>query len=207
MTAIYKATQFAQLAKEHGWKGSFVHDHDQDYAKVEVERKGEQIRIEWINNQLLEAPHYTLNGIKARLHCASVARRTLAGKPDMDLFLKRQRRANRAATRAGGTTAGTANNSSGDGEAVDDLTPNLPFDINSENADAEILKACRGSTLVWRNRFTGVAEMAFIPKEQNMDLKNSYYIGESSTGRPFLSFRTADGIFRAVGFDQMLQVR
>lgn len=208
MSAIGKAKKFLELCKQHEWKGNFHFDHDQDFAKIEVARGGETLMIQWMEDQLMEAPHYSLGGIRSRLHCAATARRVVAGKPDMDLYLKRQRRANRAAVAAAPMLGAAQNNSaSSAGELADDLEQNLPFDINEEGVDNEVLRFCRGSTLVWRNRFTGAAQMEFIPVDQNRDLKNVYYIGESADGRPYLSFMTTQGIFRAVAFDQMLQVR
>ena len=203
MSAISKANDFLDHCKAHGWTGKYVFDHDDDFAKVEVSRGGEELMIQWTHNQLMEAPHYSMGGIKSRLHDAATAKRTVAGKPDMDLYLKRQRRANRAAQAA----PSAPENESDVAVMADDIEPNLPFDINDPDADAEVLRTCRGSTLVWRNRFTGVAEMEFVPIEQNRDLKNVYFIGESLNGRPYLSFMNTQGVFRAVAFDQMLQVR
>lgn len=202
MSAVSKAEAFLDICKFYGWKGSYILDHDDDFAKVEVSRGGETLMIQWMENQLMEAPHYSLGGIKSRLHDAATARRTLAGKPDMDLYLKRQRRANRVAAQVASTTENKS-----DVVLVDEIEPNLPFDINEEGVDADVLRLCRGSTLVWKSRFTGAAQMEFIPVDQNRNLQDVYYIGESSQGRPYLSFMTTQGIFRAVAFDQMLQVR
>lgn len=202
MTSIDKAKSLASFAKEKGWTGEFEFDYDQDYAKLNLHRgKNEDIIIEWVNNQLNGPPTHIISGIDFRLHCAATARRVIENKPDIDKYTKRVRELKRAARR-------TANDSS-ESEVVfaDDLVPDLPFDINAEGVDSEVLRMCRGATLIWRNRLTGLAERAYIPRESNRDLKNTYFIGESSTGRPYLSFKSESGVFRAVAFDQMLQVR
>lgn len=199
MTAIAKAERFIILLKEHGWKGGYKFDYDNDYAEISVTRDAEVLFISWVDNQWICPGKYTFAGVDSRVNRAKDAWRIITGKPDMDLFKRRQRAAARRAKANGQAVVAS--------EQVLELEqPNLPFDIETDD-DNTILKACRNGTIVWRNKLTGLVETAWAPREFNRDLQNTFYIGESSTGRPYLSFKDSEGIFRAVAFDQMLQVR
>lgn len=200
MTSIAKARKFISVAKANEWTGAWETDPETDYAKVTCKRKSEVIEISWINNQLVGPPKYTFAGIDSNLHCAATARRTLEGQPDLEQHMKRHKRKARAAKVA-------QKNSS---EGVDPLDESqwaeLPFDIEL-SPDPVILKACRGSTIVWLNKLSGSLEMAYIPVDKNRDLINKFFVAESSSGRGYLSFVDGNGTFRAVALDAIKQVR
>jgi hypothetical protein len=197
LSAIQKAGAFVQILKENGWKGKIDADEKNDYAKIFAHRDQEKLEIEWYGNQLVGPPKYEFAGTVAKLHSAAVARKHVRGRPDVQLYIKRKRRHARAAK----------NNSSNGAPVEIDVTQHeLPFDIET-STDKEILRVLRGSTIVWKNRFTGLPESEYISRERNRDLTNVFYIAESSKGRPYVSFMTDQGVFRAVGLDVILQVR
>ncbi len=191
MTAVGKAQKLASICKEHGWTGSLEINHDDDYAKLSVTRDNERLEIEWLSNQLMAPPKYSYNGMESRLHCASVARRTVERSPEIarrqESQVKRRSSAKRSSSLPSPTSSALA----------------LPFRIG-ETPDREILRICRDRTVVWKGQYSETEEMAHIPKLKNTDLENVYYIGESSAGRPYLSFIDHHGCFRAVAFDSML---
>lgn len=205
MTAIAKAKRFLELMKAHGWKGDYKFNWDDDYASIEVTRGSEKLSISWVDNQWIHPGWYSLAGVKSRVNRAKDAERIIIGKPDMEQYKKRQRRAVRAAAEVAKGQNGSER-AAVVLEGIDLEHPDLPFDITTDD-DSTILVACRNATLVWKNKFTGLAEAAFIPREWNRDLRNTYFIGESSNGRPYLSFMDQNGVFRAVAFDQMLQIQ
>lgn len=195
MSSIQKAGDFIKLLKAHGWKGKFDKDDATDYAKIWAKREAEQLEISWINNQLTGPPKYWLADTETNLHSAAVARRIVAGQPDMRAYLKRRKRKARLQR--------TENNSSQ--PVQEPLRQELPF--SNESSDQEILRAIRGSTIIWKNRLTGLPESAFVPRDSNRDLENVFYVAESSEGKPFVSFISQEGTFRAVALDSILQVR
>lgn len=200
MTSRTKATNFAKHAKVCGWGGTIEFDDDTEYAKVTAKRGSEVIEVEWINNQLVGPPSHTLAGVKANLHCAATAKRVMEGQPDMDLHMKRAKRAARKA-KASEKTSSTEEASE---EKVEQHV--LPFDV-WESPDHVILRALRGSTIIWRNRISGLPEMDVIPVERNRDLQNTFFLSESKDGKPFVSFMNNEGVFRAVHLESILQVK
>lgn len=205
VSAIQKAQDFIELLKENDWKGDFKFDEDTDYAWVRATRKAEVLEIAWSNNQLNYPPRYTLAGVESNLHHAGIARRVVTGNPDLHAFAKRVKRRARAAQRQQASPGTPQQNSSSALPQVDTTQHELPFDVNT-SSDKEILMAIRGSTLTWRNRMTGEPELCFVPRESNRDLNNVFYIAESSSGSVFVSFMDAQGTFRAVALDAILQV-
>lgn len=195
MSSIQKAGDFIKLLKLHGWKGKFDKDSITDYAKIWAKREAEQLEISWINNQLTGPPKYWLADTEMNLHSAAVARRIVTGQPDMQAYLKRRRRKAKV-QRAEGDS---------DSPTQETFRHELPF--TPESSDKEILRAIRGSTIIWKNRISGLPESAFVPKDSNRDLNNVFYVAESSEGRPFVSFISQEGTFRAVALDSILQVR
>lgn len=78
----------------------------------------------------------------------------------------------------------------------------LPFDI--ENAyDDEILDACRGKTLVWRNDTSENYESATVIGKN----PRHYRIETGTAGRAILSFVSVEGGFRAVALETLVQVK
>lgn len=199
MTSITKAAQFIELLKTNGWKGKLEQDPDTDYAKIEAARAAERLEICWVENKLAVPPLYSLAGVTTQLHYTADARKVVTGRPDMDMFVKRRRRKARQAARA--VVAGAQQNMS-----IEPEKQELPFDIH-EDSDREILLAIRGSTVVWENEMTGLAESSFVPRESNRNLEYVFYLAESSSGRAFVSFMDVHGTFRAVHLDKILQVR
>jgi hypothetical protein len=201
VSAVQKAADFIALLKENGWKGKLDLDEKNDWAKIFAHRDQERLEIGWCVNQLIGPPKYEFAGTIANLHSAAVARQHVrASKPDMSIYLKRKRRKVRAVQRA------NQNNSSSAPEEFDTTQHELPFDIH-ESTDKEILRAIRGSTIIWKNTLTGMPESEYVPREMNRDLNNTFYVAESSEGRAYVSFMTSGGVFRAVALEQILQVR
>lgn len=204
MTSKTKALNFATLAKEHGWTGSFETDEENDYAKIIAKRKDEELEIEWVNNQLAAPPKYRFAGTEANLHSAAVAKRTVMGAPDMRVAQMRRRRAQRTAR-----TAQQQNSSNGAEVQLEVKQFELPFDV-IESPNREVLLACRGNRVVYLNRITHMAEMVFIPKEKNRNwnkLHPVYYMTTASSGRRIINFIEDSGMFRAIALDTILQVR
>lgn len=194
MSSEQKALAMIAVAKEHGWTGSWETDPGTEYAGVVFKRNSEQLEISWINNQLTGPPKYTFAGTKANLHSAAVAKRTLAGQPDMDLAVRRMRKQKTEFE---------------EGEEIDATKHDLPFDL-IESSNKEILLACRGSVIIFKNLISGRAERVFIDPYKNRNFNKMYpvyKITTSSTGRRALNFLEPGGMFRAVGLDSILQVQ
>jgi len=191
-----KARKFGQEAEANGWTVTIT-TSDGDRCDVRCTRGDEIIEIFWVANSLTETPKYTLAGRTTSLHNAAGATRQLSKKPDLNKVYKKSRRATqKIKVEAGETT---------DGESIPIVRHELPFDI-WESSDKDILRACRGSRVVWLNSMLGVAEVAFIPKQSNMDLTHTFYVAESSSGKPYMSFMDEHGRFRAVHLESILQV-
>ena len=197
MSSEGKARKFAGQAEANGWIVT-VTDAGDDRFDVRCVRGDEIIEIFWVANSLTETPKYTLAGRTTSLHNAAGATRQLSMKPDLNKVYKKSRRVTptKVQVEAGETT---------DGGAIPVVRHELPFDI-WESSDREILRACRGSRIVWLNKTIGTAEVAHIPKQSNLDLKNTFFIAESSAGKPYLSFMDELGRFRAVHLENILQV-
>lgn len=197
MSTIQKANDFVKLLTANGWTGKKEYDPEHDWVMVYAERGPEKLEIGWCDDVILGPPKYEFAGTVANLHSRKIAAdHVKASKPDMTMYLLRQKRKARAA-RAMPV----------DGQPPVELTKHeLPFDIHN-STDREILLAIRGSKIVWKNSFTGMPEEEFIPRERNRDLTNVFYVAESSKGRPYVSFMTDQGVFRAVALEQILQVR
>lgn len=195
MSSEQKARAMIAIAKEHGWTGSWETDPETEYAGVVFKRNSERLEISWINNQLTGPPKYEFAGTTANLHSAAVAKRHLTGQPDMDLAVRRMRK-QKAVTEE-------------DAEVIDATKHDLPFDL-IESTNKEILLACRGAVLIYKNPISGRAERVYIDGRKNRNFNKNYpvyFISRSSAGRRALNFIEGGGMFRAVGLDTILQVQ
>lgn len=223
MTSEMKAEKFKKEAELHGWAvvvgtGSAGGDH----IVVDCNRGDEHINIFWVNNILTETPKYTLAGVTTSLHNAAQATRQLSQKPNLERAYRRTaRRVGLKAATVGGSLAdpSAGGGSGGQGpEALPIVRHPLPFDL-WESTDKEILRALRGSTIVYLNQQLGYALSTRIVKQLNMNLLhfNLVQAGEKparptgdrldpNKGRPIVNFIATDGGFRSVAIEQILQV-
>ena len=207
MSSVSKAGRFAATAKEHGWTGKFNASEDQEWAEVICERKGEHIEISWFEDKLTGPPKYSFGGVELKLHSTKVATDKLTGKPDLEQVTRHRRRAVRAQQAA--QTMSTTDEG-GHVAVLTDVEPDiLPFDVE-ESSNKDILVACRGASIVFVNRISGLADMVFVHPDKNRNwnkLHPVYYISVSKLGRKSINFIENSGAFRAVALDSILQVR
>lgn len=216
MSAINKADAFIAEAEKNGWICEWRAGNNYGWVEVTAKRGPEKLVIEWNSNQLTGPPLYTLHEITWKLHSAKVAKQTVSRvKPDLDAYQRRQRAAQLAQRRQ---AVQPTKSSNGSGPTTNGSIPEppvpagaiIPFDIY-EDSNATILKAIRGSTLVWKNQFTGMTEREFVPhlvgnKLYNRDLDNTFYLALGDKDRAYVSFMNTNGKFRAVYLDQLVAV-
>lgn len=210
-SSMGKALCFKDDAEAEGWNVE-IEEVAPEEVHVYCTRNGEEVYIWWRDNQLLETPKYNYNGAQISLHNTATATRHLAKKPDAALAAKRLQRKQKART---------ASVIIADEEItelkIEEMQLILPFDIY-ESSNSEILAAIRGSTLVWANAMTGKVETEYVPYiiskgnkksgdvYMNTDLKNVFKLVVGRNDRDYISFMNANGIFRAVYLDRILQV-
>lgn len=187
-----KAGKFNAEALLAGWKAEDIkHEEDINRYTATVTRGEEKLVLWWDNNQMLECPIYTLGAYEMRPRNMAAARRMLTAKPDLSKAYQKARKI------AKGTDA--------EGQAIPIVRHELPFDIH-EDSDSTILKALRGSRIVYLNGLTQAAQVTHIPKLKNLDLQNVFFLSESVDGKAFVSFMDELGMFRAVHLENILQV-
>ena len=214
MTSQRKAEKFAEVAQEHGWETEVTERPDlgDDYWETNCNRAGEHIHIFYTNNQLTETPKYTFLGRTLSLHNTATATRKLATEPDLTKTYKRV-----APKRSARLQAPMLDETPLEEEDPTVLFArrDLPFDI-VESSDAEILKAVRGSTLIYWNSLAKRVEREFVPyivgKDRNVqifnvDLEDTFYQAETDEGKAYLSFMNINGEYRAVHLENILEVR
>ena len=206
--SVGKANKFISTARENGWDTKYkILSADDAYIEVTATRPNEKVVISWVRNQLNGPPIYSLHDMVLKLHSTKVATQTItASKPDMERYVKWQRRQRNSA----------ANGSRETNPEVDVSQYSLPFDVD-EDPDSVILKAIRGNTIVYKNSMTGLVETAHVPwrisdgkggvRVFNHDTTNVFYlaVGET-TERAYVSFMDANGQFRAVHLDRLIGV-
>ncbi|UVK63855.1 hypothetical protein SEA_LILYPAD_51 [Gordonia phage LilyPad] len=204
--SLEKANKFIKTARENGWGTSWQCDEEHTWFRVTATRGPETIVIEWQNRQLAFSPTYRLHEMQVKVHSTADAYRLLnAVKPDMDRYVKWQSRQRATNRRLNGEAEGVS-------EPATNVEYELPFDIH-EDEDSTILKAIRGSTIVWRNSISGVVEQCFVPyktsdnKVFNWDRNNVFYLAEGeTTGKAYVSFMDSNGQFRAVHLEALIGV-
>jgi hypothetical protein len=217
MTSEAKARQFATVAEQNGWKVKVEEvDAAEDHWNVDAERGDELINIFWVNNTLTETPKYTLAGNTTSLHNKATATRQLALKPDLKKAYRKPRRVRGAAIGAQ-LLDGDGGGEESSGGILPAVRHELPFEI-WESTDKEILRAIRGSRVVYWNALLQRPEAVAVSKQQNMNLSLfniSQYpdrphrptgdILDPAKGRPILNFVTLEG-FRSVALESILQI-
>lgn len=188
MPVLEKANRIIEIALENNWITEYEHAPDMSWFDLTCTRGAEVIEISWVGNQLCGPPEYSYLGQTKKLHSAAVVRRKLT-----ETHLQAKRPITSSPTKKS------------------KIASTLPFDIWEDESDT-ILKACRGATLVWQNGFTGEVEECYVPyvsggKVFNIDTKNVFYLDESKTGRPYISFMDLNGVFRAVALEALVAVR
>lgn len=208
--SLEKANKFIRTAKESGWETKAKCDEEHTWFQVEAKRGPETLTIEWQNRQLAFSPSYQLHEMTSKVHSTKDAYRIVQSpKPDMDRYVKWQRRQRAANRRLNGEAAGIS-------EQATEVEYELPFDIH-EDEDSTILKAIRGNTIVWRNSISGAVESCHVPYKIsggkdgvrifNWDLENVFYLAEGEkSGKAYLSFMDSNGQFRSVHLEALIGV-
>lgn len=196
---IKKAKDFCEEAEKHGWTTT-VTVKNGDQTHVEATRKNERITIWWEGNKLVETPFHHYQGQARSLHNKADATRQLSKKPSA----KGIRTMTKSRFLAIKTDPKTGEAVIPDDVDIDELRYELPFNAE-EDSDATILKALRGSTVIFLNRISKRAESVHIPRQLNMDLENVFYLEDSVNGETYVSFLAATG-FRSVYLNSILRV-
>ena len=192
MSASSKAEAFILAAKGEGWDGTMEHRNG-DEVHVKVTRNDEVITIWWRGNSLIETPFHHFAGQVRSLHNKATATRQLALRPNPKRIVRRR-----------SVALGEPTRDPEDQQVdIESLRYPLPFDI-WEDPDNVILKALRGSTIVYVNSVSQHAEEIHIPRAMNMNLKH-FNLAESSDGKPFVNFVCPTG-FRSVHLESILRV-
>lgn len=203
-----KAQKLLDYALESGWEGELEHGEG-DTARVVLTRGEETLDLLWRDGSWGGAfdwstVSYSLNGSTRRVQNASAAKKIIAGTPDYS------RKTRTPGGRKGGTVKASDN-----GGVPTPRKQALPWDPH-EADDADILQACYGKTLIWRNTFTGAEDREQVTPaytdsksgryhKANYD-KRIYHITTGSNGRRSLNFVSNHG-FRSVGLDTLLVVK
>lgn len=224
MSSEGKARKFEGAAIEHGWT-TRIEELGADHWSCNCVRGDEIIDIFWVNNTLTETPKYTFAGATTSLHNSATATRQLALQPDLQRAYNRTRKNNRARGATTGDELVHPSGSSVPTELAEQLLSQargaLPFDI-WKSTDKEILRAIRGSSIVFMNSMTNTPEVVHVMKSLNMNLLhfNVSQAGEMSTrptgkkldpekGRPMVNFIAMEGhykSFRSVALESILKV-
>lgn len=224
MSSEGKARKFEGIAIDNGWT-TRIKELGSDHWSCNCVRGDEVIDIFWVDNTLTETPKYTFAGATTSLHNSATATRQLALAPDLKKAYTRVRKSSRAVR---GTTERSEHLRPA-AEVPEELAiqlleqaqDQLPFDI-WESTDKEILKAIRGSSIVFLNALTKQPEVVHVTKSLNMNLSlfNLSYAGEQSArpkglpleqgrGRPMVNFIALEGYsknFRSVALESILKV-
>ena len=214
--SVNKANRFIRTAKSGGWTTRYkILNADDAAIQVVAKRGPETVTIEWHDNYLSGSPIYELHDMRLKIHSRKDAERILVRpKPDMERYRKWQQRNRHKAPAPGqapGASMGEPDSAISEDQLREMYADSLPFDIK-EDPDSVILKAVRGSTIIFRNSVSGLVESEFVPfkvsdgKVFNYDTENVFYLAENEEGRAFISFMNSNGCFRAVHLDRILAV-
>lgn len=186
-----KAAALADHAREAGWAVEIVRD-DLGRTVITASRGVEIVRT-WFglngSMDLTDFPSYYrggLDGVRVKLRNVSAAKRQMSAA-EVDRPVKA------VITNAHHRTA-------------DDEIPRkrLPFDPETAT-DEEVLEACNGARIQWRNSLTKLVETAFcVPNAKQIKVTdNRDPIGP---GARLLHFVAVEGGFRVVRLDRLLTV-
>jgi hypothetical protein len=189
-----KADDFADAAEDAGWSvDMFTED---GHVRVRAQRefidltsgvRGDQVlELVWSKTRLVEAHH--LSGL-----LDDVAKKLSSVKGALDIL---------ASSHPRSTPKTNGRHVDRDEPVKRVLKESIPFDI--ENAyDDEILDACRGRKLVWWNDTAEDYEMATVIGKN----PKHYKIETGTAGRAIISFISAEGGWRSVALENLVQVK
>ncbi len=215
--SLHKANRFIRKAIANGWETKYhILSKQDENIRVTATRGPEKIVIEWQSNQLAFSPEYHIHEVQLKIHSRLDAERKLENlKPDMEQYQRLQRKAQLKARREAAPVGPLGISEQPLDGNLGNIEANLPFDIE-EDSDSTILKAIRGSTILFRNSISGATESVFVPwrfkgkngevQIYNHDTENVFYLSESEEGRAWLSFMDMNGCFRAVHLDRLIGV-
>lgn len=201
MSGMDKAQKFCEEAHANGWTTKIEQRND-DEVHVEAERNSERITIFWRGNSLVETPFHYFMGQQKSLHNKATATRQLSLKPNPKGFRQgaRQKIVDLKLTPMSGDFKDAELI---DQETLEQIRQPLPFDPDNDT-DSTILKALRGSTVVFVNRLSGRGESVHIPRDLNMN-RNHFFLEDSVDGETYVSFLSASG-FRSIYLNSIVRM-
>jgi hypothetical protein len=209
-----KATEHAQLARNHGWDVT-VTANDKGGLTVTAQKGNETNVLTYRAGGFLDNPGIVAKfpGRTVPLHNSGTWRRQVTapeGKRPISAQLKRPSKAQNQRQLVvidPGETNGVAIVDEVD--AIPLNKSSLPFAHDAE--DSEIIDHIRGRTLYWRNNMAAKVASAILPSKPRL-----FRFGATRTGRRYVSFPELAGVTedgevlgaeRSVAIEDMLRVR
>lgn len=195
LSVSVKAEAFAKDAESQGWSSEIVLDYP--VSTVTVKRKTELITISWSRESFVDSCRYHNGGYSRSLRNAAAARRALSEKPK-DPPAVRVRRSSPPVRSAPEKVESFSD---------EELEYNPPITWGQEHAAMSNSLLCEefvGKRIIWANGFSRQAQTAHtLPYPAQKQLRVETH---PVNGRRIVHFAAAEGGFRAVYLDRVLDV-